>query len=76
MTENIYPSTYIDTKKSSFYRVVDKKIIKNISLSTYKEQKRSENAKDWEKNLKILALYLLHCKKELVLLHPDEKNFK
>jgi hypothetical protein len=53
-----------------------KNILKNISLSTYKEQKRSENAKDWEKNLKILALYLLHCKKELVLLHPDEKNLK
>ena len=26
---------------------------KNISPPTYKEQKRGENAKDWEKNLKI-----------------------
>jgi len=37
---NIYPSTYIDTKKRSFYRVVDKKILKNICSSIYKEQKR------------------------------------
>ena len=27
-------------------------ILKNISPSVYKEQKRGENAKDWEKNLK------------------------
>jgi len=56
MTENIYSSTYIDTKKRSFYRVVGKKIIKNISPSTYKEQKRGKNAKEWEKNLKNITI--------------------
>jgi len=29
-----------------------------------------------EKNLKKLTFYLLHCKKEVILLHPDEKNLK
>ncbi len=50
----IFPSTYIDTKKSSFYRVVDKKIIKNISSSTYKEQKRSHFATLGRKKFKII----------------------
>jgi hypothetical protein len=38
----IFPSTYIEKKKRSFYRVVGKKILKNIYPSTYKEQESDE----------------------------------
>ena len=71
---NIYPSTYIDTKKSSFYRVVDKKIFKNISPSTYIEKKKGQKSNLLkENNLKKLAFYLLHCKKEVILQHLEKK---
>jgi len=36
----IFPSTYIEKKKSSFYRVVGKKILKNIYPSTYIDPKK------------------------------------
>ena len=38
------PPTYINPKKRSFYRVVDKKIIKNISPSTYIEKKKGQKS--------------------------------
>ena len=37
----------------------DEKNLKKFSLSTYKEQKRGENAKDWENNLKKIVPLLI-----------------
>jgi len=47
MTENIYPSTYIDPKKSSFYYTLTKKnlkkILKNFGSSS------NNNSSSWGK---------------------------
>ena len=73
----IFPSTYIEKKKRSFYRVVGEKKIKNISLSTYKEQKRGHFATLGRKKLKIIfSFYLYRYKKEVKIQKIRKKTLK